>query len=177
MNTAPSLQLARYFPPLLTHSSKSLGPYQTNSPSLLKYVHAAFAVYSKHSTDFMTSALYADSQAAVKDVYFCVAKQKLLNSHSNFYIIHCGTDRLETDFCLARTQNHHQNFDILDLAGKLATSMLINSIYTQNPNLNSGSRQLKVTDTVGINHLNPKSWVGDVSVDKVSLQLCWEEGK
>lgn len=145
--------------------------------SLSKYVHTAFAVYSKHSTDFMTSALYADSQAAVKDVYFCVAKQKLLNSHSDFYIIHCGTDRLETDFCLARTQNHHRNFDILDLAGKLATSTLIDSIYARNPNLDSGSRRLKVTDTVGIDHLNPKSWVGDVSVDKVSLQLCWEEGK
>ena len=46
---------------------------------LLKYAHAAFAIYSKHSTNSMTSALYADSQAIVKDVYFCVAKQKLLD--------------------------------------------------------------------------------------------------
>ena len=68
--------------------------------SLSKYAHAAFAVYSKHSTDFMTSALYADSQAVVKDIYFCVAKQKLLDPHANFYLIHCGTDRLETNFIL-----------------------------------------------------------------------------
>ena len=145
--------------------------------SLSKYAHATFAVYYKHSTDFMTSALYADSQAIVKDIYFCVAKQKLLDPHANFYIIHCGTDRLETDFCLARTQNHHRNFDILDLAGKLATSSVIDSIYARNPMLDAGSRRLKVTGVVGVDHLNLRSWVGDVNVEKVSLQWCWEEGR
>lgn len=30
---------------------------------------------------------------------------------------------------------------------------------------------------VGIDHMNPKSWTGDVSVAKVSLQVCWEEGR
>ena len=144
---------------------------------LSKYAHAIFAVYSRHSTDFMTSALYADSQAIVKDVYFCVAKQKLLNPQANFYIMHCGTDRLETDFCLARTQSHHRNFDILDLAGKLATSSLIDSIYARNPTLDAGSRRLKVTGVIGVDHLNPKSWDGDVNVNAVSLQLCWEEGR
>jgi hypothetical protein len=125
----------------------------------------------------MTSALYADSQAAVKDIYFCVAKQQLLDSHQKFYLIHCGTDRLEMDFCHARTQNHHRNFDILDLASKLATSSLINSIFICNPTLDAGSQHLKVTGVVGVDHLNPKSWIGDVSVGKVSLQWCWEEGR
>jgi len=145
--------------------------------SLSKYAHAAFAVYSKHSTNFMTSALYADSQAIVKDIYFCIAKQKLLDPRADFYIMHCGTDRLETDFCLARTQNHHRNFDILDLAGKLATSSLIDGIFARNPTLDAGSRRLKVTGVVGVDHLNPKSWIGDVNVGGVSLQLCWEEGR
>ncbi|KAF9789378.1 hypothetical protein BJ322DRAFT_1018049 [Thelephora terrestris] len=125
----------------------------------------------------MTSALYADSQAAVKDIYFCVAKQQLLDSHQKFYLIHCGTDRLEMDFCHARTQNHHRNFDILDLAGKLAMSSLIDLIFVRNPTLDAGSRRLKVTGVVGVDHLNPKSWIGDVSVGKVSLQWCWEEGR
>jgi hypothetical protein len=145
--------------------------------SLSKYAHAAFAFYSKHTTSFMTSALYADSQAIVKDVFFCVAKQKLLDPLANLYIIHCGTDRLETDFCLARTQTHHRNFDILELAGKLATSSLIDCIFARNPELDAGSRRLKVSGAIGIDHLNPKSWTGDVNVDKVSLQLCWEAGR
>ena len=145
--------------------------------SLSKYAHTAFIIHSKHSTNFMTSALYADSQAIVKDVYFCIAKQKLLNPQANFYIMHCGTDRLETDFCLARTQTHHRNFDILDLSGKLATSLLIDCIYARNLTLDAGSRRLKVSGVIGVDHLNPKSWVGDVNVDKVSLQWCWEEGR
>ena len=145
--------------------------------SLSKYAHTIFALYQKHSTNFMTSALYADSQAIVKDGYFCVAKQKLLDPQANFYIMHCGTDRLETDFCLARTQNHHPNFDLLDLSGKLATSSLIDSIYARNPALDPGSRRLKATGVIGVDHLNPKSWIGDVNVGKVSLQWCWEEGR
>ena len=145
--------------------------------SLSKYAHTIFAVYRRHSTHFMTPALYSDSQAIVKDVYFCVAKQKLLNPQADFYIIHCGTDRLETDFCLARTQTHHRNFDILDLSGTLATSSVIDCIFARNPTLDAGSRRLKVTGVVGVDHLNPKSWVGDVNVSKVSLQWCWEEGR
>lgn len=145
--------------------------------SLSKYAHAAFVVYSKHSTNFMTSALYADSQAVVKNEYFCVAKQKSLDPKANYYVFQDGSDRLEIDFCLARTQSHHRNFDILDLAGKLAMSSLIDCIYARNPTLDAGSRRLKVSGASGIDHLNPKSWIGDVNVDKVSLQLCWEAGR
>ena len=145
--------------------------------SLSKYIHAISAIYSKHSTNFMTSALCADSQAIVKDIYFCVAKQKLLNPCANFYIIHCGTDRLEMNFCLARTQSHHRNFDTMDLSNKLATSSLIDDIFLRNPTLDAGLRRLKVTGAIGIDHLNPKSWLGDVNVNRVSLQLCWGDGR
>jgi hypothetical protein len=145
--------------------------------SLSKYAHMAFVLYSKHSTDFMTAPLYADSQAAVKDIFFCVAKQQVLDPTANFYMILCGTDRLETNFCLARTQTHHRNFDILDLSNKLATSSLIDSIYLRNPGLDAGSRRLKTSEKIGVDHVNPKSWEADVSVGKVSLQVCWEQGR
>jgi len=145
--------------------------------SLSKYSHALFVLYAKHSTDFMTSQLYADSQAIVKDIFFCVAKQQILDPTADFYIILCGTDRLEVGFCLARTQTHHRNFDMLDLANKLATSSLIDSVYLRNPQLDAGSRRLKTSGAIGVDHVNPKSWKGDVSVGRVSLQVCWEEGR
>jgi len=132
--------------------------------SLSKYAHLAFVLYSKHSTDFMTAPLYADSQAAVKDIFFCIAKQQVLDPTADFHIILCGTDRLETNFCLARTQTHHCNFDILDLTNKLATSSLIDSIYLRNPELDTGSRRLKTLGKIGVDHVNPKSWEGNVSV-------------
>ena len=43
--------------------------------------------------------------------------------------------------------------------------------------LDAGSRRLKVSGAIGIDHLNPKSWCGDVNVNNVSLQLCWEVGR
>ena len=95
--------------------------------SLSKYMHAAFVLYGKHTTSFMTSQLYTDSQAVIKDIFFCVAKQQVLDPTANFHIILCRTDRLEVHFCLVRTQTHHCNFDILDLSNKLATSSLIGS--------------------------------------------------
>ena len=145
--------------------------------SLSMYAHTAFAFYAKHSTSFMTSPLYADSQAVVKDIFFCVAKQQVLDPTAEFHIILCGTDRLEIDFCLARTQTHHRNFDILDLSNKLATSSLIDSVLLRNPELDAGSRRLKTSGVIGPDHTNPKSWIGDVSVGRVSLQVCWEEGR
>ncbi|KAF9778154.1 hypothetical protein BJ322DRAFT_1147952 [Thelephora terrestris] len=145
--------------------------------SLVKYAHLAFFLYQKHGTQFMTSPLYSDSQATVKDIFFCVAKQKLLDSSKPFYIIQVGSDRLEACFCNARTQTHHRNFDILELSYKLAMASVISSIYTRHPDLDAGSRRLNLTNAIGVDHVNPKSWIGDVTVDNVSIQLCWQKGK
>lgn len=145
--------------------------------SLITYSHLAFSLYRKHGTQFMTSALYADTQAAVKDVIFCIAKQKLLDPSQPFYIIQVGSDRLEMCFCNARTQTHHRNFDALELSYKLATASIISSIYLRNPELDSGSRRLNLTNAIGVDHVNPKSWISDVIVDNVSLQVCWEKGR
>ena len=145
--------------------------------SLVKYAHLAFFMYRKHGTQFMTSPLYSDSQATVKDVLFCIAKQKLLDSSKPFYIIQVGSDRLKACFCNARTQTHHRNFDILKLSYKLAIASMISSIYIRHPELDAGSRHLNLTNAIGVDHVNPKSWVGDVTVDNVSLQLCWQKGK
>ena len=145
--------------------------------SLIKYVHLTFFMYRKHGTQFMTSALYSDSQATVKDILFCVAKQKVLDSSKPFYIIQVGSDCLEACFCNARTQTHHRNFDILELSYKLAVASVISSIYLRNPELDAGSRRLNLTDAIGVDHVNPKSWIGDVTVDNVSLQRCWQQGK
>ena len=98
--------------------------------SLVKYAHLVFFLYQKHGTQFMTSLLYSDSQATVKDILFCVAKQKLLDSSKPFYIIQVGSDRLKACFCNAQTQTHHRNFNILELSYKLAMASVISSIYT-----------------------------------------------
>ena len=145
--------------------------------SLIKYAHLAFFLYRKHGTQFMTSPLYSDSQATVKDIIFCVAKQKLLDPSKPFYLIQVGSDCLEACFCNARTQTHHRNFDILELSYKLAMASVISSIYIRHPDLDAGSRRLNLTNAIGVDHVNPKSWVGNVTVGDVSLELCWWKGK
>ena len=43
----------------------------------------------------MTGALYADSQATVKNIIFTIAQLQEIDSDLEFYILHEGTDQLE----------------------------------------------------------------------------------
>lgn len=74
--------------------------------SLVKYAHLICACWIRHGSAFMTGALYADTQAIVKNIIFSLAKQQILDATRNFYIILDGTDRLEQVFSDARTQDH-----------------------------------------------------------------------
>jgi hypothetical protein len=88
-----------------------------------------------------------------------------------------GSDCLESCFCNTWTQTHHRNFNILELSYKLAIASMVSTIYIQHPDLDAGSQRLNLTNVIGVDHVNPKSWIGDVVVDNVSLQLCWQKGK
>ena len=46
----------------------------------------------------MTGALYADSQATVKNIIFTIAQLQEIDSDLEFYILHEGTDQLEHVF-------------------------------------------------------------------------------
>ena len=64
----------------------------------------------KHTLEFMTSALYADSQAIVKNIIFTVAWLQLLDTSMDYYILFEGTDHFENFFSHVRTQDHACNF-------------------------------------------------------------------
>ena len=64
--------------------------------------HICLALFTHDSahTKFMPSQLYGDIMIMIKNVYFCVAKVKVMHpaqDHS-FWIILLGTDHLEVDF-------------------------------------------------------------------------------
>ena len=67
--------------------------------------HLAFQLYRHNSagTRFMPVQSYLDIILMIKNVFFCVAKVKVDNPTSNFYLISLGTDCLETFFGLIRT--------------------------------------------------------------------------
>jgi hypothetical protein len=125
----------------------------------------------------MTGALYADTQAIVKNIIFSLAKQQIMDPTQNFYIILDGTDRLEQVFSDARTQDHSRNFDLLQLSQKLATASTINNIFLRNPDLNRGHARLNLTAATGIDHINPKSCLGCLVSGSVNIQVSWVTGQ
>ena len=145
--------------------------------SLVKYAHLICACWIRHGNSFMSGALYADTQAIVKNIIFSLAKQQILDATQNFYIILNGTDRLEQVFSDVRTQDHSRNFDLLQLSQKLATASTINSILLRNPELDRGHVRLNLTAATGIDHINPKSCLGDLIAGSINVQASWIAGQ
>ncbi len=145
--------------------------------SLTTYAHLIAALWTRHRTKFMTGALYADSQAIVKNIVITVARLQLVDNDLPFHIILEGMDRLEGLFGDCRTQDHSRNFDVQQLAEKLATSTLIQGIFERNPDLDSGHRRLSLKDAMGVDHVNPRSWNASVRVGDVELAAEWARGR
>ncbi|KAJ7936626.1 hypothetical protein B0H13DRAFT_1589535, partial [Mycena leptocephala] len=145
--------------------------------SLATYAHLIAALYLKHGTACLTTALYADSEAVVKNIVITIARMQLLNPDLKFYIILDGTDRLEVVFSDTRTLDHARNFDIEQLGQKLSLGALINATLQCNPDLDRGHRRLKTDGALGVDHVNPKSWLGDVRVGNVNLLACWNNSR
>jgi hypothetical protein len=135
--------------------------------SLATYSHLLTAMHLKHWSGFMNTALFADSQSVVKNIFHTTARLKLLDPDLNYYILFDGSDCLEGIFLNVWTQDHAWNFDVLQLAHKRAK---MNAVFEWNPNLYQ--RQHKKRDVcsscVG-DHLNPKTWKGDVKVQGIDI--------
>jgi hypothetical protein len=145
--------------------------------NLATYTFLAAAIHIKHGTNCLTHALYADTQATVKNIIFTVARMKEVDPEKALYILLEGTDRLEELFGDCRTQDNARNFDIEQLGQKLGVATLIHSAMQRNPDLDRGHRRLAVKDNTGIDHLNPKSWRGKVKVGNVNLEEVWKKGQ
>lgn len=74
------------------------------------------------------------------------------------YLLLEGTDHLEGLFGDCQTQDHSRNFDIEQLGQKLGVATLIHSTMQHNPDLDMGCRRLSLKNTMGVDHINPKSW-------------------
>ncbi|KAJ6546389.1 hypothetical protein DFH09DRAFT_891781, partial [Mycena vulgaris] len=144
--------------------------------SLSTYAFLAAALQLKHDSFCFTGPLYADSQATIKNIIFMIAKLQILDPNLKFYIILEGTDCLEVVFSDCRTQDHARNFDIEQLAAKLGVGALINAAFQRNPDLDRGHRRLSISGALGVDHVNPKSWMGNARIGDVDLQKRWDAG-
>ncbi|KAH9074231.1 hypothetical protein EDB83DRAFT_2312565 [Lactarius deliciosus] len=150
--------------------------------------HLAFHLYRHNSasTRFMPAQSYLDIVLMIKNAFFCIAKAKVDNPTSKFYLISLGTDRLETFFGLVRTAiGTDANVDTLQLGSRASGLTEVVAILAEHPEWDYGTRRLSLPVfsketrdfTSKADHINPRDWRGDVSVSNVNLHTCWLLGR
>jgi hypothetical protein len=147
---------------------------------LSKYAHMAFVMYRIHKTAFMTAQLFADTQATMKNVMFCVAKQQILDGMMPMFLTLFRDDRLENLFGRVRTSDHSRNFDSLTLSRKLSIANTIVRILSANPDLNPGHKHLDIPQ-FSQDHINIKTIVLKIDITELtamdaSLLGAWKAG-
>ncbi|KAH6884031.1 hypothetical protein BKA70DRAFT_1074403, partial [Coprinopsis sp. MPI-PUGE-AT-0042] len=170
-------QLFQYFVRPFTDVTMSLSD---QIKSLSTYAHLTFALYRKHTTNFMGNALYADSMSVVKCIVWTTARLQLIDPEIQYYLMLVGTDLLEGTFSHVRTLDHARNFDLLQLAHKLSIATEIHSIFQRFPNLYRGHIRRNLEGAKGVDHTNPASWKGETRVGSVILAGAsgvWMQGR
>ncbi|KAF8164685.1 hypothetical protein B0H34DRAFT_828832 [Crassisporium funariophilum] len=117
----------------------------------------------------MNSVLFADSQSVVKSVFYTAAHLKVLDPNLDYHILFEGSDRLEGIFSNVRTQDHAQH--------KLSVGAEINAIFKRNPDLYQGHKRRNIRGSRVGDHLNPKTWTGDVCVGDVDITQSYLAGQ
>ncbi|KAF8221158.1 hypothetical protein L208DRAFT_1535168, partial [Tricholoma matsutake] len=113
----------------------------------------------------------------VKNTFWVVAKQKLLDNSLGFYITQTGEDCLQVNFGIYRLMDNSQNIDMLQLSQHASTAIEILCIFGAYPEWDRGHRCLRLDGVEGVDHTNPKSWTGDVQPSGVSLLMAWNAGR
>ncbi|EIW83479.1 hypothetical protein CONPUDRAFT_52204, partial [Coniophora puteana RWD-64-598 SS2] len=155
--------------------------------SLSATAHLALLMYTDAGpgNEFMLKTLYQDIQIMIKNVYYSVAKAKVDKLDGNFYIISLGTNRLEQLFGIYRTIiGSDANTDLLQLAYQIANVAEVGQILAKYPEWDVLLRRLKalILDTSAelsakVDHLNPASWLGNVTLAPVQPLTVWNEGR
>lgn len=149
--------------------------------------HILLTLYMQDKRGIIPAILYLDVQIMIKNVYFCVAKILVDNPDSGFLWIIClGTDALEKIFGLVRTMiGSDANADQLQLTSRMSGAIQCSQIHQEHPEWDRGPRRLAIPSLQGqgdhvassADHVNPRSWVGDVSVKGILSQTCWIRGR
>lgn len=148
--------------------------------------HLTMLLYAKNKGAFIPVQLYQDLQTMVKNAYFCVAKTQVDDPDGEFWIVLCGTDRLETTFGDLRTMiGNDMNMDLYQLTTRVTGATECSMILAENPTWDKGPKRITLPPLIEqgdaisgkMDHINPVSWRGDVHVAGVSLRTVWNSGR
>ncbi|KAI0026606.1 hypothetical protein K488DRAFT_16507, partial [Vararia minispora EC-137] len=127
---------------------------------------------------------FVDVMIMVKNIFFCVAKAKIDQPDSSFYIILLGTDPLKCLFGILRTMvSNDANLDIQQLALHISGATDIANIFAKYPEWAQGPRHLHIPALTckrqavdGVDHISPQHWCGNICVCNVTLATAWKSG-
>ncbi|KAG2338518.1 hypothetical protein BDR05DRAFT_951816, partial [Suillus weaverae] len=145
---------------------------------LSRYAHLTFTFFRLYHSTFMPHVLYYDSQTMAKNACFCIAKQQRLDGSQNFWLIQMGDDRLEKLFGITRMRGQHNSaMNYSQALDRISAAKDINTVFKKHPDLESGSRRLKITCTEGLDHIHRDLWVRDVVASHCDLPSAWKDGR
>lgn len=133
----------------------------------------------------MPSLTYKDIIILVKNPFFSIAKAKISTPDMEFYIILLGTDHLESTFGIVQSiVGNDANADLLTLTYQLSHVVECLNIFAEHPSWDCSTQQLNlcgIEDGNGniimkADHIAPQSWVGDVSLQNISIITSWNHG-
>jgi len=148
--------------------------------------HLILAMYNQDKGNFIPVQTCFDVMSMIKNVYFSVAKTQIDNPNGSFWIILLGTDGLEKVFGKVRTMvGNDTHADQLQLTNRIDGAVQCVNILENHPEWGGQSRRLNLKPLPGdateitttYDHINPKSWKGDVRVCNVVLSACWSSGR
>ncbi|KAG1763515.1 hypothetical protein EV702DRAFT_1220308 [Suillus placidus] len=145
---------------------------------LSRYAHLTFTFFCLYRSTFMPHVLYYDSQTMAKNACFCIAKQQRLDGSQKFWLIQMGDDRLEKLFGITWMRGQHNSaMNYSQALDRISAAKDINTVFKKHPDLESGSRRLKITCTEGLDHICRDLWVGDVVASHCDLPSAWKDGR
>ena len=148
--------------------------------------HLILAIYNQDKGNFIPVQTCFDVMSMIKNVFFSVAKTQVDNPDGLFWIILLGTDGLEKVFGKVRTMvGNDTHADQFQLTNRIDGAVQCVNILENHPEWGGQSRRLNLKPLPGDvneisannNHINPKSWKGDVHVSNVVLSACWSSGR
>jgi len=148
--------------------------------------HLILAIYNQDKGNFIPVQTCFDVMSMIKNVFFSVAKTQVDNPEGLFWIILLGTDGLEKVFGKVRTMvGNDTHADQLQLTNRIDGAVQCVNILENHPEWGGQSQRLNLKPLPGdvteisatYDHINPKSWKGDVRVSNVVLSACWSSGR
>ncbi|RDX39380.1 hypothetical protein OH76DRAFT_1300955, partial [Lentinus brumalis] len=139
--------------------------------------HFLYILYARNRTSFCPGQWFYDVGSLIKNIFFTAGRHKVTDgAPEEYYILQDGTDRLEGNFGIYRDMDSSHNVDILQLSHRASSAAEVAQIYAHHPEWDHGHKRLRLQGVDGVDHTNPASWKGDVSVHNVSLLTCWKSG-